>query len=346
MSLERAAELRAKAGLLREALTRTGGFRDLAFEPTVTTAGPDLRYRSRLRLHIDSDGRVGLFAQASHKLVELDDCLVGPTQTSSVLELMRALNRKHPGALGAYAHAELRVAPAGPPVALRLHPRPGRAPPHEMIRALLDDLSANLALSISGDRRLSHDDQRWPLWQGLELHCGPSVFSQVNWTVNQALVARVVEGARQRHVARFCDLYCGAGNFTLPLLAAGLAGVAVDRSVASVHSAKRAARAAGLDHGGFFAQDVAHKLKELEAARPHFDLVLLDPPRRGARQVLSAVAELAPRFVLLCSCDPVTLARDLGSLARDGYHLDEVSAYDMFPHTHHLETLAWMQRDR
>jgi tRNA/tmRNA/rRNA uracil-C5-methylase (TrmA/RlmC/RlmD family) len=70
----------------------------------------------------------------------------------------------------------------------------------------------------------------------------------------------------------------------------------------------------------------------------------LDPPRRGAKEVLDAVLRLAPRFVAFCSCEPVTLARDLGTLAQNGYSLDEVRGFDMFPETHHFETLAWMSR--
>lgn len=78
--------------------------------------------------------------------------------------------------------------------------------------------------------------------------------------------------------------------------------------------------------------------------RRRFDLVLLDPPRSGARDVLPAVADLAPRYVAVCSCDPVTLARDLRALARSGYELESVTGFDMFPHTHHVEALAWMRR--
>jgi tRNA/tmRNA/rRNA uracil-C5-methylase (TrmA/RlmC/RlmD family) len=81
----------------------------------------------------------------------------------------------------------------------------------------------------------------------------------------------------------------------------------------------------------------------LESAR-RFDLVLLDPPRTGAREALAGVVELAPRSIAICSCDPVTLARDLRELTARGYVLETVRGFDLFPQTHHVEAVAWMHR--
>jgi 23S rRNA (uracil1939-C5)-methyltransferase len=90
--------------------------------------------------------------------------------------------------------------------------------------------------------------------------------------------------------------------------------------------------------------DAAAKVRELERRGERFDLVLLDPPRSGAKDVLDGVVRLAPPVIALCSCDPVTLARDVGTLVGRGYRLEEVRGFDMFPSTHHLEALAWITR--
>jgi tRNA/tmRNA/rRNA uracil-C5-methylase (TrmA/RlmC/RlmD family) len=74
-----------------------------------------------------------------------------------------------------------------------------------------------------------------------------------------------------------------------------------------------------------------------------FELILLDPPRAGARDALDGLVALSPRSIALCSCDPVTLARDLRALAERGYTLEAVSGFDLFPQTHHVEALAWMR---
>ncbi len=169
-----------------------------------------------------------------------------------------------------------------------------------------------------------------------------SAFTQVNWAVNLELVDAVVRGARERGCRRFLDLYAGAGNFSLPLLAAGIQGTAIEHTVEAIQSAERTARARGLAGGTFLAGDVGLRLRRLAQARERFDLILLDPPRSGARDVLPWVIELRPANIAICACDPVTLARDLKTLARAGWRLDDVVGFDMFPRTHHVEALAWM----
>lgn len=276
MRLSRAAELRTKAGMLREALARTGGFHDLPDPLPVVTAGGDLAYRSRIRVHVDEQGRVGYFARGTHELVEIPGCPVAaPGIDAALVELRR--------------------------------------------RAAAGDVPA-------GDTELGA--------------APPGVFTQVNPAVNERIVADLVAGARERGAERFCDLYAGAGNFALPLARAGLSGVAVERAGAAVDAGRRAAETQHLDVR-FIAGDVARHVKKLEA---RFDLVLLDPPRTGAREVIDGVLRLAPRFVAYCACDPVTLARDLRALAKGGYELEHVTGYDMFPRTHHVEALAWMKR--
>jgi 23S rRNA (uracil1939-C5)-methyltransferase len=96
--------------------------------------------------------------------------------------------------------------------------------------------------------------------------------------------------------------------------------------------------------GRFLAGDVGARLRRIAQQGERFDLVVLDPPRTGARDVLPWVIELSASHLALCACDPVTLARDLKTLARAGWALDSVTGFDMFPRTHHVEALAWMSR--
>ncbi len=166
-------------------------------------------------------------------------------------------------------------------------------------------------------------------------------FVQVNWAVNLELVSALVEGARERGIASFVELYAGAGNFTLPLLRAGLTGVAIEHAGASIRAARRAARAQGMSDDAFVAGDAPRELERRAKQKP--DLVLLDPPRTGAREAVKPLLALGPRFIAFCACDPVTLARDVKMLAA-AYALDSVTAFDMFPHTHHVETLLWLRR--
>ena len=170
----------------------------------------------------------------------------------------------------------------------------------------------------------------------------PGAFTQVNWEVNRALVDAVVQGALRRRASSFADLYSGSGNFSLPLLRAGLSGKGVEVSAASIECAQRAAREQGLG-GEFFAGDVGRVAARWATAGQRYDLVVLDPPRAGAKEALDSVVRLAGRAVVLIACDPVTFARDLRVLMDRGLVLEEVRAFDMFPQTHHVECLAWLR---
>lgn len=344
MHLERSAQVAAKSAILREALTRTGGFRTLPADIQVVTAGEAFGYRTRLRLHVDSKGKFGLYEKRSHRVVELAACPVSADQVQHALCELRDVAARHPGAFAQWAELELRAAPAGPPITLTLRRREPELDLTEPARRLLEELCERFTTAELGTEPPSAHDQRWSLPGGIELRSPPGGFVQVNWAINQALVEALVRGARARDVHRFCDLYCGAGNFTLPLLAAGLEGLGIEQASGSIRAARRAARAAGLSDQSFIAADVTSELERRAAHREQFDLVVLDPPRAGARESIPLVAKLAPRFIAMCSCDPVTLARDLKSLREAGYELTEVTGFDMFPQTHHVEALAWMQR--
>jgi 23S rRNA (uracil1939-C5)-methyltransferase len=178
---------------------------------------------------------------------------------------------------------------------------------------------------------------------GVELRAPAHAFTQVNWPVNRALVQAVLDAAAQRSVRTFLDLYCGAGNFSLPLLARGLKGVGIESSKEAIAAAKRAASAHQLSFARFIAGDVQRALAKLPRAE-RFDLVVLDPPRSGAREILPEILRLAPPHIAYCACDPVTQARDLRALCDAGYSLVEVTGFDMFPQTHHFESLVWLSR--
>jgi 23S rRNA (uracil1939-C5)-methyltransferase len=337
MMLSRPAELAQKERVLREALRRTGGFHDLPEEIPIVCAGPDNRYRNRLRLHVDEAGRIGLYARQSREVVEIPGCLVCDPEIDRALELVRSVVPRHPGVV---AEIEIRVAPQPPLVVVRLLPRPGVG------RAALEpparELSESACTVIAGSEQ-GRGEQRFPLTEAIELVASPGVFTQANWAVNRRLVKAVVDGARERKVSRFLDVYAGAGNFALPLLAAGLPGVAVEQSRPAVECAERTARELGWS-GAFRAGDAGRELGRMQARGERFDLVVLDPPRSGAREILPRVIDLEAPSLALCSCDPVTLARDLATLARAGWRLEQVSGFDMFPRTHHIEALAWMRR--
>jgi 23S rRNA (uracil1939-C5)-methyltransferase len=339
MTLSRPAQLAAKRGLVEEALRRTGGFRDAIVTPIVTS-GPDTRYRSRVRFQV-REGRLGFFGKTSHRLVEIDDCLVASPPIGGVL---RRLRQATPEALEGVSGVEVRVA-TDESVVVRFLVDSSHSPGGSQARVLtqlLRDTGASACFTAQEEERAPI--QRFSLGARVHLLATPTVFTQVNWHVNQAIVGSIVDGVSQRGLKSFADLYAGAGNFTLPLLSANLEGVAVEVSSSSIACASEAAAAAGLTRGSFLCGEARDFASKFAREGRRFDVVLLDPPRAGARDVLPAVVSLVPDYVAYVSCDPVTFARDARTLASSGFAMGSVVPYDMFPHTHHVEVVAWFAR--
>jgi 23S rRNA (uracil1939-C5)-methyltransferase len=117
--------------------------------------------------------------------------------------------------------------------------------------------------------------------------------------------------------------------------------VELDRAAANAAKRAAAERSVALE---VLEVDTARGLDALVARRSEFDLVVLDPPRAGAREAIRGIVAIRPSAIAYVSCDPVTLARDLKELVAAGYRLESVQCFDMFPHTHHVESLAWLAR--
>jgi 23S rRNA (uracil1939-C5)-methyltransferase len=181
----------------------------------------------------------------------------------------------------------------------------------------------------------------------LKLEFGPTDFVQVNAAMNRSMVARAVELLDIGPQDRVLDLYCGLGNFTLPLARRAAAVVGVEGEAGLIARARANARLNGIENAQFHVADLSVAPDVgIPWMRGGFDQVLLDPPRVGAREVLSAVAHLAPRRVVYISCHTGSLARDLGVLTHDlGFRLRSAGVLDMFPHTTHVESIAVLDRN-
>jgi tRNA/tmRNA/rRNA uracil-C5-methylase (TrmA/RlmC/RlmD family) len=145
----------------------------------------------------------------------------------------------------------------------------------------------------------------------------------------------------------YVDVYAGAGNFTLALSRAGISGVCIEAHAVAARAAERSLSAQDLaQRAVVIGEDAQAALDRLSRGSESPDLCVIDPPRAGAASIIESLCALRPRAIAYCSCDPVTLARDLRAFVARGYRLDSVRGFDMFPGTHHVETLAWLIDDR
>ena len=178
----------------------------------------------------------------------------------------------------------------------------------------------------------------------LEMRFHPMDFTQVNAGVNQQMVKAAVTALNPQPGERVLDLFCGLGNFTLPLARSGAEVIGVEGSELMVERGFENARHNGVESVSFFAADLTQPFIDQPWASGGFDRILIDPPRSGAKEIVEEITKFNARRIVYVSCNPATLARDAGILKERGYDLLEVGIMDMFPHTAHVESLGVFER--
>jgi len=295
-------------------------------------APSEFGYRSRTRFKTADGGRVGFHEAGSNSLVEIDRCIVAAAPYRIPTALAAALGRRCTEIEvvsdrgGEVQVASLARTPGGMEISrARQVMRSDR-----VIRGVV--LRGGGARLVVGDAKISFE---------LEPECvieiDADLFSQVNRAQNLRLVATVIAMAAVHEGAAVLDLFCGAGNFSLPLARRGARVTGVDSDALAIAGAQHNAARMGLKDAQFIAMKAAETARFFERAHYRPDLVIIDPPRSGALELMTAVAQLRPRAVIYVSCDTATLVRDLQSLCANGYEIDRVRAFDFFPNTHHAE---------
>ena len=167
-----------------------------------------------------------------------------------------------------------------------------------------------------------------------------SDFTQVNADLNQRMVAQALERLELQPQQRVLDLFCGLGNFTLPLArrVASVTGVEGDRAM--VQRARDNARALGIENTEYHAADLSAVDGGEIWLKTGYDRILLDPPRSGAQEVIPHLLKIGAGIIVYVSCQPASLVRDARLLVEGGYRLDALGIMDMFPQTAHVESMA------
>jgi 23S rRNA (uracil1939-C5)-methyltransferase len=180
---------------------------------------------------------------------------------------------------------------------------------------------------------------------GVRIAFEPTDFTQVNLELNRLMLDRALALLDPQPDEQVLDLFCGLGNFTLPLARRAARVVGVEGEAGLVERARRNAQANGIENAEFHCTDLYGDLQPAPWRRERFQKVLIDPPRSGAWEVLDAIAETGAHRLLYVSCYPSTLARDAERLVNGhGYRFAAAGAMDMFPHTAHVEAMALFER--
>src|SRR5690606_39133397 len=173
----------------------------------------------------------------------------------------------------------------------------------------------------------------------------PSDFIQVNRHINNAMIDHALALLELKGAETVLDLFCGLGNFTLPVARHAKQVIGVEGDEGLVARAPENARLNGIGNTEFHAANLFERIADFGWAKRKYDRVLLDPPRAGAEQVCNEIDRFAAPRIVYVSCHPGTLARDAGILVNEkGYRLVAAGVMDMFPHTAHVESIALFER--
>ncbi len=344
-----AAQLSAKQAELEETLTRVGQVSPARW--LAPLAGPAWGYRRRARLgakFVRKKGRVvvGFRERAAPYVAELARCEVLSAPVGNLIAPL-ALLFDGLSIREQLPQVEVAIADNAVAMVLRVLSAPSEADLGSL-RAFGHAHGVRFYLQPGGIHSVAPLDAALPpLRYGLPefdltLEFLPTDFIQVNGAVNAALVSRAVELLELDAASQALDLFCGLGNFTLALARRAALAVGVEGEATLIERARANATLNGIGNARFHVVNLsAAPAPEASWLGHDFSHVLLDPPRTGAREVLGAVAALAPRRVLYISCHPGSLARDLGVLVNEhGMVLEAAGVVDMFPHTTHVESIA------
>ncbi|WP_325080347.1 23S rRNA (uracil(1939)-C(5))-methyltransferase RlmD [Klebsiella aerogenes] len=306
-------------------------------------------YRRRARLSLNYQPKtqqlqMGFRKANSSEIIDVVQCPVLAPQLEALLPAVRECltSLQSQRQLG---HVELVQADNGPLMVLR-HTAALTVADKEKLERFSQTHGLSLYLAPQSEI-LEHirGDEPWYTSDGLRLVFSPRDFIQVNDGVNQKMVRTALAWLDIQPQDRVLDLFCGMGNFTLPLAKAAASVVGVEGVPALVAKGRENAALNGLQNVTFFHENLEEDVTRQAWAKHGFDKILLDPARAGAPGVMAHIIKLAPRRVVYVSCNPATLARDSEALLQAGYCIQRLAMLDMFPHTGHLESIVLFERE-
>jgi len=304
-----AEQLASKVGIIRDCLHRIGKI-DFDREIPIIASPNDFEYRSRARWHLDREKKtIGYYARDSHDVIDIETCPILTRDLQSTLENLRdSINWE-----SIWDEQAQIEAASGDGGRVSIFSRDMAEP------------TAELTFAVGGDTY--------------------AFSAETFFQANKLLVPDLIEAAvgNANGDAAF-DLYCGVGLFTIPMARRFEKVVAVEGNTIATEYARKNVAANGLTNVQIVDQGVRRFLTENQKKR--LDFILIDPPRSGTeKNTIPAIAALKPKEISYVSCEPSILARDLRTFIDAGYKMEKITALDLFPQTHHIETVVRLRAE-
>lgn len=346
------AQIQLKQQMLLEQLSHFGGAEPDEILPPLT--GPVWGYRRKARLgakHVVKKGKVlvGFREKNGRYLADIERCEVLHPKVGTLITQLQALIAN---LVANDSIPQIEMAMGDDECALVFrHMEPLGEPDLAQLKAFAAQHQLQFFLQPGGVETIH------PLWPeqpkplsytlpdfNLTLYFQPADFTQVNIAINRRMVSHALTLLAPTKEDRVLDLFCGLGNFTLPLATLCKEVVGVEGDGAMVTRGYENAALNNITNASFYAANLAEDFSGAAWAKQGFDKILLDPPRTGALELIQYLPAFGASRIVYVSCNPATLARDAGMLANQGYRLTKVGVMDMFPHTRHVESIAVFEK--
>ena len=359
--MQPAAQIAMKQKAVLEQLQRWGGVVPKRILPAISAGDRNYRSRARLGVWYEADGSVtlGFRQRYSNEITPIDHCIVLAPELNALLaplhQWLTALR-----AVKAVTHIELVKGQEEIAIILR-HTKKLDEADLTALAQLADQSGCKVWLEPNGDIGLTDiagqpcDPRLNYQVEDVSLAFHPQDFTQVNPQVNQQMVAQAIELLALKPSDRVLDLFCGIGNFTLPIAQQCAEVIGIEAVESMVVRGRENAERMQIGNARFIAANLADmthtQLQRLGGGKEQeIAAILLDPPRDGAKDIIASILrlgtnkQLSPKRIVYVSCNPATLARDSALLAEAGYRLETLGVLDMFPHTSHVESMALFLR--
>jgi len=312
-----------------------------------------IHYRQRIRLQVDDNQVLGFHKRRSHACIAINNCLLAQPEINNCLQ---ELLQQSPFAklLRQTEAIEILYDPNGSTITIQIHfKRKPRPTDLKLAQNLIDTIPGikNIFFTSTGFAVTGSDSLSFTLpplaphtEKSLQLSLETGGFCQVNVEQNTTLVKTVLDYCAITKEETVLDLFCGMGNFAVPLAEQAKSVLGVEGQGSAIRSAKKNSSDAGQRNTSFKKQAIHAACLELAKSGTLFDIIILDPPRQGAPGLARILHTLCEKRLVYVSCDPVTLCRDLEELLHQGFIVKRIQPIDMFPQTHHIENVVLLEK--
>ncbi|MDO4618896.1 MAG: 23S rRNA (uracil(1939)-C(5))-methyltransferase RlmD [Clostridia bacterium] len=356
MNITPEAKAEFKCDIVKNALLRLGGI-----DVPVAFSMPERqhRYRNKMIFPFSENGEWGFYKNKTHDVVPLKDCLLGDSLNPDIMNTVKDFCKKNGISFyneatgkGILRRVFTRVSYESGEMMVVISVNADRLKNADILVDNLTVLSSRITsiiLNVNKKRtNLVLGEKNITLWGkntladtllGLKYEISPHSFFQINHAETEKLYTKALEYAEPDREKTVLDIYCGIGTISLSAAKNAKKVVGVEIVPDAIKNAKENAKNNGIENAEFYVGSAEDIVPQLIENGEKFDIVILDPPRKGSdEKTLSAILKAAPERIVYVSCNPATLARDLKFLTENGYKTQEVTAFDLFPETNHVES--------